>query len=88
MKSISYISGDVRKAFGWGQAIASPTVQDAANQLLWHVSKGHSRPEDKMYLILVDLNIHSWGSHHSIRAVNNFQRGYRLQMYQLLQGFK
>lgn len=86
--TISYISGDVRKAFGWRQAIACPTVQDAANQVLWHVSKGHSRPEDKMYLILVDLNIHSWGSHHSTRAVNNFQRGYRLQMYQLLQGFK
>ena len=85
--TVGYISGDVRKAAGWGQTIGTPTVQDSANQLMWRVSKSHSVPEDKIILAVLNLHLYNRSSHLATRSVNNFQRAYSLQIFQVLQGF-
>ena len=56
--TIKNISGDVRAANGWMQTIGLPTIQDSANQLMWHMSKNHTATADNFAVVA----IHSWTS--------------------------
>ena len=80
--TIKNISGDLRAANGWMQTIGLPTIQDSANQLMWHMSKNHTATADNFAVVA----IHSFMSHLATRKVNTFQRGYSMQMVQVLQG--
>ena len=86
--TLTYIPGDVRAGKRWLQTIGVPTIQDAANQLCWHVSKGHTTPSSSTVMVAIQLDLNNWCSHHTMKHVNSFQRGYSLQMRQVLEGFQ
>ena len=68
--TLTYIPGDVRASKRWLQTIGVPTIQDAANQVM----------------VAIQLDLNNWCSHHTMKHVNSFQRGYSLQMRQVLEG--
>ena len=84
--TIKRLSGDVRASNGWMQTIGLPTIQDSANQLMWHVSKRHSAVCDNFIIVATVLEQYNVFSHVAQRKCNVFQRGYSLQMFQILAG--
>ena len=38
-------------------------------------------------MVAIQLDLNNWCSHHTMKHVNSFQRGYSLQMRQVLEGF-
>ena len=84
--TIKEIPGDVRASKGWQQTIGMPTVMDSANQLMWHMSKGHTDLEDNLVVMGVNLDQYNLMSHLATKKVNCFQRGYTMQMFQVLHG--
>ena len=74
--TIRNISGDVRAANGWMQTIGLPTVQDSANQLMWHMSKNHTATADNFVVVATILDQYNLMSHLATRKLNIFQRGY------------
>ena len=84
--TIKEISGDVRSPKGWQQTIGLPTVMDSANQLMWHMSKGHTGLADNFVVMGVNFDQYNLMAHIATKKVNCFQRGYTMQMLQVLQG--
>ena len=84
--TIKRLSGDVRSARGWQQTIGLPTLQDSANQLMWHVSKNHSAVCDNFIVVATVFQQYNVFSHVAMRKCNVFQRGYSLSMFQILAG--
>ena len=84
--TIKRLSGDVRSSRGWMQTIGLPTIQDSANQLMWHVSKRHSAVCDNFIIVATVLEQYNVFSHVAQRKCNVFQRGYTLSMFQILAG--
>jgi len=84
--TIKNISGDVRAANGWMQTIGLPTIQDSANQLMWHMCKNHTAATDNFVVVATILDQYNFMSHLATTKVNTFQRGYSMQMVQVLQG--
>lgn len=80
------ISGDVRSPKGWQQTIGMPTVVDSANQLMWHMSKGHTDLADNFVVMGVNFDQYNLMTHMATKKVNCFQCGYTMQMLQVLQG--
>ena len=68
------------------QTIGLPTIQDSANQLMWHMSKNHTATTDNFVVVATILDQYNFMSHLATRKVNTFQRGYSMQMVQVLQG--
>ena len=66
--TLTYIPGDVRASKRWLQTIGVPTIQDAANQLRWHVSKGHTTPSSSTVMVAIQLDLNNWCSHHTMKA--------------------
>ena len=83
---LTMIQRDVREAQGWHQTIGAFTLQDSMNLLCWHISKCHTKIEDKVYYILVELDPNNWHSHCAMKRCNVFQRGYSTQFVQILGG--
>ena len=83
---LTMIPGDVREAQGWHQTIGAFTMQDSMNILCWHISKCHTKIEDKVYYILVELDPNNWHGHCAMKRCNVFQRGHSTQFVQILSG--
>ena len=60
---LTHIPGDVRAGIQWLQTIGVSTIQDAANQLCWHVSKGHTTPSSSTVMVAVQSDLNNWCSH-------------------------
>ena len=84
--TIKNISGDVRAEKGWQQTIGLPTIQDAANQLCWHMCKFHTPLSDNLVIVAVNFDQYNLVSHLAMKKMNTFQRGYTMQVIQVLQG--
>ena len=84
--TIKEISGDVRAHNGWCQTIGLPTVMDSANQIVWHMSKGHTKAAGNFVVVAVNFDQNNLLSHMATKKINCFQRGYTMQMLQVLQG--
>ena len=72
--TIKEISGDVRSPKGWQQTIGMPTVMDSANQLMWHMSKGHTDLADNFVVTGVNFDQYNLMAHMATKKVNCFQR--------------
>lgn len=85
--TIKNFSGDVRADKGWHQTIGLPTIQDAANQLCWHMCKFHTQLADGFVIAAVKFDQYNLCSHMAMKKMNTFQRGYTMQVIQVLQGY-
>ena len=55
--------GSNRYKAGWLQTIGLTTIQDAINQIAWHMSKGHVQVADAIVLLAVPISLGNWVSH-------------------------
>ena len=46
----------------------------------------HTTPSSSTVMVAIQLDLNNWCSHHTMKHVNSFQRGYSLQMRQVLEG--
>ena len=59
---------------------------DSANQLVWHMSKGHTSTADNFVVIAVNFDQNNLMSHLATKKINCIRRGCTMQMLQILQG--